>query len=206
MSENQNFKIIEFEKISSTNDEAKNFSKKNNQSVWILAKIQTDGRGRLNRKWLSKSENLTASYLFYPNVSISKFPFYSLISSLSIYDVLKELGVKKTDLLIKWPNDILIKNKKIAGILLELGEANVLKQPSLIIGIGINLYSFPAKEEIFGNKAISLKQLVKKIPDKKSILIEINNRFLFWNNIFIKEGFQPIKKTFLERSYPIGKK
>ena len=205
MSENQNSEIIEFESLSSTNDEAKKFSKNNNQSVWILTKIQTNGRGRFNRKWLSKSNNLTASFLFYPNVSTSKFPFYSLIASLSIYDVFIKLGLKKSDLLIKWPNDILAKNKKIAGILLELGEMNIFNKPSLIIGIGINLNSFPSKEEILNNNAISLKQFVKTVPDKKNILMEINTRIVYWNNIFINNGFNLIKKAFLERTYPIGK-
>jgi len=205
MFESQNCEIIEYDSLSSTNDEAKNLSKNNNHPVWILAKIQTNGRGRFNRKWLSKSNNLTASYLFYPNVSMPKFPFYSLISSLSIYDVLIKLGIKKNDLLIKWPNDILAKNKKIAGTLLELGEMNTNKQPSLIIGIGINLSSFPSKDEIFNNNAISLKQFVQNIPDKKNILIEIDKRIFYWNNIFINNGFNLIKKAFLERTYPIGK-
>lgn len=201
-------KLIKYRSLPSTNDEAKKISLKYDKPICVWAEEQTNGRGRFKRNWISLKDNLTISYILYPSVNISNFQLYSIITSLAVYDLFISLGIKRGDLLIKWPNDILLKNKKVAGILLELGEKNFDNQNSLIIGIGINLNTFPNKNEIDDNffEATSLNQEIKNLPNRKEILTTLNESLIYWNNTFITIGFDHVKKTFLKRTFPFKKK
>ena len=203
-----NFKLIKYGTISSTNDEAKIVSSKFDIPVCIWTKKQTDGRGRFNRNWVSLKGNLAVSYILYPSIEIHSFQLYSIVSSLAVYDLFINLGINKEDLFIKWPNDVFLNNKKVSGILLELGKKNFLNNNSLIIGIGINLKNFPQKKEIKNNyyEAISLSSVNKKLPKQEQILYTLNDKLAFWNNIFIKKGFEVIKETFLCRTFKKDKK
>ena len=134
------FKIIKLNAIPSTN----NFLKERYQKgecvdgdlVW--AKEQTKGRGQRERKWISTAENsLTFSvYRSYTNFNSRNTFMVSAAVALGIINALKVIGIP--DLKIKWPNDILSCNKKVAGILIE----NIFKNSQLkasIIGIGLNV-------------------------------------------------------------------
>ena len=134
------FKIIKLNAIPSTN----NFLKERHQKgecvdgdlVW--AKEQTKGRGQRGRKWISTTENsLTFSvYRSYTNFNSRNTFMVSAAVALGIINALKVIGIP--DLKIKWPNDILSCNKKVAGILIE----NIFKNSQLkasIIGIGLNV-------------------------------------------------------------------
>jgi BirA family biotin operon repressor/biotin-[acetyl-CoA-carboxylase] ligase len=134
------FKIIKLNAIPSTNDFLKERYQKGNcidgELVW--ANEQTKGRGQRQRQWISTAENsLTFSvYRSYANFHSRNAFMVSAAAATGIINALKVIGIP--DLKIKWPNDILSCNKKVAGILIE----NIFKKSQLkasIIGVGLNV-------------------------------------------------------------------
>lgn len=141
--------IIVFEELASTNDYLKELLSKVKPlepNTVIMAKNQTAGKGQRGNVWTSEPHtNLTASFLLSPEkLDISTQFSLTIIASLAVYDILKTICDKQIS--IKWPNDIMIDNKKVAGILIENKIAGT-KIKSSIIGIGINVYQkqFPAE-------------------------------------------------------------
>jgi len=128
-------KIVRFDTLDSTNSEALRGDYP--EGTVILADHQTQGRGQRGNVWCSeKSQNLTFSVVHYPDLPLSDSFRISMAAALSVTDLLSSFGIESR---IKWPNDIYVGNKKIAGILIE----NSLSGSSLIrksvIGIGLNV-------------------------------------------------------------------
>ncbi len=145
------FTIKEYEILDSTNDEAKRLILQNKNFLYhntiILALSQTAGRGRNNREWISESGNLFTSFIF--DISKEASPQnYSYFFALAIAKFLQNLEVTPQ---IKWPNDVLVNNKKICGILLEKQENY------LICGVGFNIFSAP--DYLIEKPTTSLSQL-----------------------------------------------
>ncbi|WP_159636983.1 biotin--[acetyl-CoA-carboxylase] ligase [Sphingobacterium composti Ten et al. 2007 non Yoo et al. 2007] len=175
--------IIVFEELPSTNDYLKELLSKFKpleQFTVIMAKNQTAGKGQRGNTWNSEPDsNLTASFLISPEkLEISNQFSLTVLASLAVYDTLKTLGFQK--LSIKWPNDIMIENKKVAGILIENKIAGTYINHS-IIGIGINVYQ---------------KQFPKDISAKTSSLILEKQDF----NIEILQIVKIIQKKLAEYS------
>lgn len=125
--------ILRFKTIESTNNFLKeNYEKVENGTV-VVADIQTKGRGRLGRTWVSKKGGLWFSILI--KKDIKKPSFYTKLSSISIISILKRLKINAK---IKWPNDIYVNSKKLSGILTEAVTVNN-NIKCIIIGIGINV-------------------------------------------------------------------
>lgn len=124
-------KKIYFDVLDSTNSYLKdNYEKYENEDV-IIANIQTKGRGRFDRKWVSNND-ICLSILFKGN----NFN-HSIISSVAILKTLNDLNIECS---IKWPNDIYVNMKKISGVLIEtIYESNEKKCD--IVGIGLNMNS-----------------------------------------------------------------
>ncbi len=125
------------EEVNSTNDFLMNESDNLENGTVLLSEFQIEGKGRLSRKWFSsKNQNLTFSILFNKKLIKSNINHVNLSASLAVANSIENLYQLKTEL--KWPNDILVKNKKLSGILLE-STFNNSKLEKLIIGIGINV-------------------------------------------------------------------
>ena len=86
---------------------------------WIFAHLQTAGKGRRGRAWIDPLGNFACTCVIFPKTSIDKFSLSSFTAALSLYDSLEHFGNSNADISIKWPNDILLNGKKVAGILLE---------------------------------------------------------------------------------------
>lgn len=181
------YKIEYFETIESTNDYLKTIDKESGYVV--ISNEQTKGKGRLGRIWSSnKNEGLYMSILLKPNLSIDKIPFLTMITGSVIIKVLNSLGINSQ---IKWPNDIILNNKKIGGILSELVTTNDDKK--VIIGIGINLNKILFEDDI-KDKATSLKYEGFEIEKDlliKNILTEFN--ILYSDYIDNLDTFSTIK-------------
>jgi BirA family transcriptional regulator, biotin operon repressor / biotin---[acetyl-CoA-carboxylase] ligase len=135
------FKIYKLREVTSTNDVAIQLIKeKNETSGFIHAEKQTKGRGRHGKKWISKKGNLFASIFFPLKSNYPSYKEFALITPIIITNIIEKY-CKKKDVLLKFPNDILVNNKKICGILQETITLN--KTKFLIIGIGINIISSP---------------------------------------------------------------
>lgn len=133
MGANINYKLISFDKLSSTQTYAQNLirSGKVSDRTIILANSQTAGHGRYRRTWVSKPGNLYVSFIYETE---KRDPKLSYSVAVAIAETLISFGIMPT---IKWPNDILIDGKKISGTLIEYAKDFV------VVGIGINIKSNP---------------------------------------------------------------
>ncbi len=103
----------------------------------VVADEQTAGRGRRDRAWHSSpGEGLYLSVLLRPNSSSSKLPLLSLMTAVVVAETMIERGITGVD--IKWPNDVLINDRKVCGILVE-GVSGKAGDMRIIVGIGVNL-------------------------------------------------------------------
>ena len=129
----EEYKTIHFENIDSTNKYLKDNYETLDNLTFVSADYQSQGKGREDRLWTAnKGENLLFSLLLKDEEIIKDGPFISLVAAVTIAVLLESYGLKKVK--IKWPNDIYVNDKKIAGILLEGSLPHYL-----IVGIGINI-------------------------------------------------------------------
>lgn len=182
----------------STNDDAKEMALQGVQTnVVIWAGQQTKGRGRRSRDWYSPEGNLYLSVLIPHIDDFKKAPDISFVACNALVDCLRNLLPKEChdDVKVKWPNDILFKEKKIAGILLESADGPSGKSAYLIVGVGINLKFFP-KDCPY--KATSLLEEGYGFLEPKEILDDFCFCFFQALSIWYQKGFQPIRERWLE--------
>jgi BirA family biotin operon repressor/biotin-[acetyl-CoA-carboxylase] ligase len=120
-------KIIHFKQVSSTQETAKRFIHKN-EEIAISSLQQKRGRGRQGRSWFSPPGGLYLSLLLFPKTKINSIPF---LAGLTIVRVLEDYNFSKLSIL--WPNDILLNNRKVSGIICEQYKN------AIICGIGLNV-------------------------------------------------------------------
>lgn len=161
--------IIKKDIISSTNKFIKeNYENLDNYTV-VTAKYQTAGKGRMTRNWeSSNSDNILMSILIKEFKERSDLNLLSLVASMSVHKFLKKY---LDNLYIKWPNDILVNNKKICGILLEGKINNDSKM--VVIGIGINI-----NQIVFNNEINDITTSLKKELDKDFDIDELINELV----------------------------
>lgn len=162
--------IFFFENTTSTMDEAKKISENNKNLAHkslIVALNQTQGRGRKNRHWLSFGENIYASYIYLPkNLMPQDGLFVMFAGCIAIVLALKQIGI---DAKIKWPNDCLVNDKKIAGVLVD-AKSDISSIDEIIIGFGVNINWADIPEE---TNATSVYEVTKKTTDRLFILDKI---------------------------------
>jgi len=163
---------------------------------------QTHGRGQRGNSWDTEPGlNLALSYIVKPSfLNANKLFFLYIISALAVHDLMAELlDPSQFDIKIKWPNDILVNSKKIAGILNENSMSNTLVNSS-IIGIGVNINQINFSESI---KATSVKILTAKENKPENVLKLLNRHF---ENYYLKlknESFDSLLKTYYTHFYKL---
>jgi BirA family transcriptional regulator, biotin operon repressor / biotin---[acetyl-CoA-carboxylase] ligase len=171
------YNLIYFPEIISTNTHAlKNISGFSDRDV-LMAEIQTSGRGRFDRKWISdKPGNIYISFVLKPNLQSEQLYLltdFSIYLAVKLCEILETYGVNPT---IKQPNDVLVDNKKIAGILAQSSiRGNILQ--GLVLGIGINLNLEKTDLEKIDQPATSLNLLLNSQVDRDSFLEKLLNNF-----------------------------
>ena len=132
-------RIYHYKRIRSTQQLAISFAETNitnENGTVILADEQYDGKGRGNKKWISPKGGLWMSLIIKPRIELDKINILSLIAAISVCEAINETSNLETR--IKWPNDIVIDDKKIAGIIIDssINDSNI---DYVVIGIGINM-------------------------------------------------------------------
>jgi BirA family biotin operon repressor/biotin-[acetyl-CoA-carboxylase] ligase len=187
------FRLLWRETVSSTNDELRVLAEQGMaEGLVLVAEEQTAGRGRRGAEWFSpKGESLAFSVLLRPGEPMSFWPRLSLAAGLAVAEAL-EKSVPLAE--IKWPNDVLISGRKIAGILVEAGRDFV------IVGIGINVNTewFPA-----GLAATSLRCERGGEVAREEVLLEVVKR-LAKHSPKIGAGFTEVLAGVRERCYLTG--
>jgi BirA family transcriptional regulator, biotin operon repressor / biotin---[acetyl-CoA-carboxylase] ligase len=137
-------RLVALATIGSTNEEAMTRVRTGERGpLWITAQAQTTGRGRLGRSWNSPPGNLYASLLLSEPSPFERAPELAFVTVLALRDaIVAEVSALAPHLQFKWPNDLLLKGDKCAGILIE-GEVEPGKSISVVIGIGVNCAHHP---------------------------------------------------------------
>lgn len=196
--------IIHLDEINSTNEYVKqNIANLKDKSI-VYADRQISGHGRLGRIWVdSGDENLYLTFVLKPFKEIK--PIYANLTqflSLVLCYVLEDdynLSPK-----IKWPNDVLVNNKKIAGILSEgTTQAGVFQ--GLALGIGVNLNTPKEKLDKIDKPATSVFSETMQIVDKLDFIKKLCTKFFLLYDEFILDGFVSIKPFYINRASFLGK-
>lgn len=165
-------KIYIFEELTSTMDKSKEMIERDvEEGTVIMAKKQTKGRGSHNREWFSDGNDALFSIIL--DTPISKINLIPIITAYSILLTIEAHTKNKIN--IKWPNDVLIDDKKISGVLIE----NFIKDgiSKTILGIGININSDHNQSKNFIYPSTSLKEILNRKVDVLDILNQFLNNF-----------------------------
>jgi len=159
-------KVIAFPSLSSTNDIAKRQAKKGaREGTVVLAEEQTAGRGRLKRAWLSPQGSIALSIILHPTPA--QLPSLIMVASLAVVHCIEKVSGLEAQ--IKWPNDVLINDKKVCGILIE-SDVRGSAVDYAVIGIGINVNLKPADFPEIAATATSLSQELGKELSRREVI------------------------------------
>lgn len=188
--------------IDSTNNFAKEMASKVPDGTVIIAEEQTAGRGRLGRSWISqKGCGIWMSIILKPNIQPQEAINLTQVAAISVVKAIEE--VFHVESKIKWPNDIILNNKKVCGILTEM-SSEIDKINYVIIGIGVNVNCDNFPEELKG-KATSLYLETNSKVDRKKLTASILNNLEFYYNAYLQKGFEYIRPICIEKSITIGR-
>jgi hypothetical protein len=141
----QGYVLHAFDRVESTNDEARRLAEQGAAAgAVVVAAEQVKGRGRHGRAWASPPGNLYASLLLRPDCRIAAAAQLSLVASLALAEALVALAPPDADVRVKWPNDVLVRGAKVAGLLLESASAAHERVAWVVVGSGVNIASAPA--------------------------------------------------------------
>jgi len=206
--------IIYFEHIDSTNTAAIELASKGFQDGAVLiAEEQSQGKGRLGRKWLSPAgKNLYMSIILKPHMLPSDAAFLTLMSAVACASALRRLT--SVPVSIKWPNDLMASDRKLGGILTEI-KADMDRIIHAVIGVGINinLDAEDMPDEIKETAtSIKIEQKSRRANGQNSsdfsrtlVAIEILKEIDRWYNVLLNKGNIAIKDEWLQLSSTIGR-
>lgn len=192
-------KITYLKSVDSTNNYLKNklSINKPEEGLLVFAQAQLSGRGQRENSWESRAgENLLLSFIVYPTFIKAENQFIlSKTISLAIVDLISQYT---NNAIIKWPNDIYVGNKKIAGVLIE----NTIKSSEIsssIIGIGINI-----NQKCFSNKIpnpVSLTMLTKKTHNINELLLSFIEKLNTWYNKLLLGETKKIDNLYINKLF-----
>ncbi len=191
-------KVVFYEETASTNVEAVKLACEGaGHGTLVVTGNQTAGKGRRGRVWQSEENgSIAMSMILKPGIEPEAAPMLTLVQAMATAKAMEEVcGVKAE---IKWPNDILVKEKKVCGILTEM-HLEKTKISSIIIGTGINVNQDKFPEEIAGI-ATSLKKETKKLQSRVELICRICQLFESYYEEFLeKENVSGFLKEYNSR-------
>jgi BirA family transcriptional regulator, biotin operon repressor / biotin---[acetyl-CoA-carboxylase] ligase len=197
------FRIYEFAELDSTNRYACSHLKQLADGDVIHALVQHAGRGRWERKWISDQPgNLCLSLVLKPEGDPAQLPLAGLAQLLAL-STCRILETYQQTPTLKWPNDILVADRKIAGILVE----SIVQGPKLlglVIGIGVNLNLTPAQLKKIDQPAAALNQLLGTPVDVDEFRDELLTDFFHYRDRFLATGFPFIATEYRRRCPFLG--
>ena len=196
------YRLVSLETVDSTNEEAKRLARAGAEDgTLVWARAQTAGKGRSGRSWASPQGNLYLSLVLRPDcppVAASQLGF---VAALGAGGGLAEVMPPLIDLRYKWPNDILLNRRKVAGILLETESAAADRLDWLVLGIGINVTQRPPETAY---PATSLREEGDLETTVEAVLDAFARHFLSWVNRWLDQGFAPVREAWRKSAIGIG--
>jgi BirA family biotin operon repressor/biotin-[acetyl-CoA-carboxylase] ligase len=195
-------KIFYFDSLASTMDKAWELGRqKAAEGTLVLAETQTRGRGRLGRQWASaKHKGIYLSLILRPKISASEASLLTLLAAVSVCEaVAEEAGLRPQ---IKWPNDILLNQKKVGGILTEL-NAETDEVHFVVLGIGVNVNNDSAS---LPSAATSLREEARCQISRLGLLQALLRRIEENYVAFLKQGSGTLIRKWREHNLTLGRR
>ncbi|WP_207205259.1 biotin--[acetyl-CoA-carboxylase] ligase [Methanolobus psychrotolerans] len=191
-----------YSELDSTNNTAREIAPKSPEGTVVIAETQNKGRGRMGSEWQSIPGGIWLSLILKPSIPLDNVSKITLVAGIAVTTALRNIGV---DARIKWPNDVLVKGKKICGILTEV-SAEVDKVDYIILGIGINANVKIAdlKDEIRKNSTSIANEMgnpIDRTAFVASLLYELEQQYIK----FKTQQFTNIVDEWINLSDTIGK-
>ncbi len=201
------YRLLQFGEIDSTNEEAKRLGAQGEtHACWIMAERQNAGRGRRARQWDSPRGNLMTTLYLPERMALTKAGFFSFIAGLALFDTVAHfITATQTQkaLRLKWPNDLLFNNAKIAGILLETASLENEMISWIAIGIGLNLRYFPTDTPYPATALLPATGVEVSPLDAQKVLAA---RFTHYKTLYEAQGFSALRDLWMMRAQGKGER
>ncbi|MGQ0676083.1 MAG: biotin--[acetyl-CoA-carboxylase] ligase, partial [Rhodospirillales bacterium] len=153
------------------------------------------------RGWASPPGTLYCSLVLRPDCPPARAPELSFLAALAVGGALGGLVPPLTDLRYKWPNDVLLNDRKVAGILLESTVKADGALDFLVLGVGVNVASSP-RDAAF--PASSMREEGGEAVEPAEVLESFARHFMAWTDRWLDEGFAPVREAWLKRAWRLG--
>lgn len=159
----------------------------------VMARQQTKGRGSRGREWIAPPGNLNLSVLIRPRESVASVAQWALLAAVALAEALAPVA----ELRVKWPNDLLLDGRKVAGILLDSADDGRGGVAWLVIGMGVNLSQTPdAYDDAVGS--------LQSTEAPEVVAARVLERLDTWGLTRTLDGFAPVRAAWLSRAQEIG--
>ncbi|OGD35370.1 biotin--[acetyl-CoA-carboxylase] ligase [Candidatus Atribacteria bacterium RBG_16_35_8] len=200
--------IYYFPELKSTNimakEKALHRAEEINEGTLIIAERQSAGKGRLGREWFSPAGGIWLSIILYPQLPPSYIPRITLMTAVAVVKAIKMCTQIESQ--IKWPNDMLINEKKVCGILTEMSaELDIINWVVVGIGINVNIEHREFPEDIHEN-TISLKEVLGKVVLRVKLVQIFLQEFEKYYESLKRREFSSILKEWKLYSHTLGRK
>lgn len=196
------YRLVFLDSVGSTNEEAKRLAREGAEDgTLVWAREQTSGRGRSGRSWVSPPGNLYLSLVLRPDCPPAAAAQLGFVAALGAGHALAEVIPPMIDLRYKWPNDILLNRRKVAGILLETESAGRDRLDWLVLGLGINVLHRPPETAF---PATSLREEGDLESTVEGVLEAFARHFLSWVNRWLDDGFAPVRAAWRKSAIGLG--
>jgi BirA family transcriptional regulator, biotin operon repressor / biotin---[acetyl-CoA-carboxylase] ligase len=197
-----------FGEVGSTNDCLRDLAGRGaREGSVVVAEAQRAGRGRLGQRWFSPAGvNIYASVLFRPAIDPAEVFTFSSIASLALVDAIESLGASAA---IKWPNDVLVEGKKVAGMLVDCGMCgNVVDYVILGAGVNVNVTRAALRDALgeAAGFATSLGQILGREVDREALLAAWLEGLEAWRTRWQREGPSALQKAWADRDILTGRR
>ena len=170
--------------------------------TWIMARHQTEARGRRGRAWVNPPGNLAATLIYHPYCTPQVAALRSFVAANALFETMA-LYVDRTKLALKWPNDVLLRGGKVAGILLETSGRGPFVD-WLSVGIGVNLRHVPEGVRDAAFPPTSLKQVIGDNVSARDFLVHLAGAYATQEKKLDAFGFDRIRRDWMTKAARLG--
>jgi BirA family biotin operon repressor/biotin-[acetyl-CoA-carboxylase] ligase len=190
-----------FETLPSTSDLCRTLAEADEpEGLAVLSRRQSQGRGSRGRQWQSPAGNLSLSVLLRPREVARDAGQWALLTGVALAEALSAHLPAPASLTLKWPNDVLLGGRKLAGILIDSATDAQGGLRYIVIGIGANLAVAPD----LGDRATACLAELGPPPSAETFAAALLDRIGAWRRVRLLEGFAPIRAAWHARAQAVG--
>jgi BirA family biotin operon repressor/biotin-[acetyl-CoA-carboxylase] ligase len=197
------YELVSLERVDSAVQEAVRRARAGaEEGTLVWAREQTAGRGRLGRPWLSARGNLHCALVLRPEYALRESAQIVFVGAVSAGTALAELVSPMVSLHYRWPNDVLLSGAKAAGLWLAAGPLAGDRPEWVVLGLNVNVSAHPQTTEYWATSVHTLEGGPEVTAERA--LEEFSRQFLSWINRWAEEGFEPVRRAWLQRADPLA--